>query len=83
MITFEVNDMTCKHCIATITQAVAEVDAQAAVHVDLATRRVNIESSSASVQALSQSIKNAGYSPTVANSNTTASTTKKSGCCCG
>lgn len=83
MITFEVNDMTCKHCIATITQAVAEIDAQAVVHVDLATHRVDIESSTASVQAVSQSIKNAGYSPTVASSNTVVSTAKKTGCCCG
>jgi copper chaperone len=83
MITFEVNDMTCKHCIPTITQAVAGVDPQAAVRIDLATHRVEIESSTANVQALSQSIQDAGYSPSVASLAPLTSAPKKGGCCCG
>lgn len=83
MITFEVKDMTCQHCVATITRAVAEVDAQAAVRVDLATHRVEIESSTASAQALSQSIQDAGYSPSVASLATVTAAPKKGGCCCG
>jgi copper chaperone len=83
MITFEVNDMTCKHCIATITQAVASVDRQADVRIDLASHRVEIESSTASAEALSRCIRDAGYSPSIANSTAVATAPKKGGCCCG
>ena len=35
MITFEVKDMTCGHCIKAITQAVLTVDSTAKVQIDL------------------------------------------------
>jgi len=83
MITFEVKDMTCQHCVASITRAVANVDQQAAVRIDLTTHRVEIESRTASAQALSQSIRDAGYSPAVANSAAMATAPKRGDCCCG
>lgn len=46
MITFEVNDMTCGHCVSMITKAVKQADKDADVSVDLATKRVQIESKS-------------------------------------
>ena len=82
MITFEVKDMTCQHCVSTITRAVAAVDEQATVRIDLPTQRVEIESSTASAQTLRQSITDAGYSPSEANSATLAAVPKKGGCCC-
>ncbi|MGJ7579801.1 heavy-metal-associated domain-containing protein [Variovorax sp. RHLX14] len=82
MIAFDIQDMTCGHCVATITRAVAAVDDRAAVRFDLPTHRVEIESSTASAQALSQSIQDAGYTP-VAASSTPAAAASKKGCCCG
>ena len=82
MIAFDIQDMTCGHCVATITRAVAAVDERAAVRFDLPTHRVEIESSTASAQALSQSIHDAGYTP-VAASLRPATAPKKGGCCCG
>jgi copper chaperone len=81
MIAFDIQDMTCGHCVSTITRAVAAVDERAAVRFDLPAHRVEIESSTASAQALSQSIQDAGYSPVAVNANSAASP-KKGGCCC-
>ena len=62
MIEFEVNDMTCGHCVNAITQAVATVDASAKVEIDLPTHRVRI-SGSDQAQRLAEAIREAGYSP--------------------
>ena len=43
MIAFQVNDMTCGHCVSTITKAVRAVDKGASVEVDLARHRVTID----------------------------------------
>lgn len=87
MITFEVDDMTCGHCVSAITKAVRDVDTDAKVAIDLATRRVVIESSKADPAELGGAIKDAGYTPVVvANPSAApaaAGATKRSGCCCG
>jgi copper chaperone len=84
MITFEVNDMTCGHCASTISKAVAEVDKDANVQIDLKGHRVVVEPTDATMQQLSDAIKNAGYSPVpVDNVSPVAAATKRSGCCCG
>lgn len=62
MITFEVNDMTCSHCVSTITQALKTVDPGASVSIDLASRRVQVASTTADGQALAGAIRDAGYS---------------------
>lgn len=41
MIAFEVNDMTCGHCVSTITKALQAVDKDAKVDIDLARRLVH------------------------------------------
>lgn len=41
---FIVSDMTCNHCVQTITQAVQTAAPGAAVTTDLASHRVSIES---------------------------------------
>jgi copper chaperone len=85
MITFEVNDMTCGHCVGAITEAVASVDPGATVHVDLASHRVEIEPAASSADVLSGAIEGAGYAP-VALASTAAQagkTAARSRCCCG
>lgn len=83
MITFNVKDMTCGHCIKTITQAVLAVDSAANVQIDLSSHRVQIESASA-VAELRQAIVQAGYSPVVTTGEPAISppAKKAGGCCC-
>ena len=63
MTTFEVKDMTCGHCVSAITQAVRAVDPDARLQIDLPTHRVSIDSTAADAAALSDVIKEAGYTP--------------------
>ena len=63
MIDFEVSDMSCGHCAATITRALKAVDPQAEVDVDLGRHRVRVQGSDVDVQALSDAIREAGYTP--------------------
>jgi copper chaperone len=63
MIAFEVKDMTCGHCVSTITQAVKGIDRDAKVDIDLATHRVEIEPAAADARALADAISEAGYTP--------------------
>lgn len=39
---FIVSDMTCNHCVKTITNAIHEIEPKAEVSIDLATHRVAI-----------------------------------------
>jgi copper chaperone len=82
--TFQVDDMTCGHCVSTITKALASVDKRAQVNVDLATRRVEVTSSEADEAELQKAIKEAGYSPVLAQPGPApASQAKRGGCGCG
>ncbi|HEX5686522.1 MAG TPA: heavy-metal-associated domain-containing protein [Ideonella sp.] len=63
MIAFDVNDMSCGHCVGAITQAVTAADPGAQVEVDLANHRVTIQPALAGEQALAQAIREAGYTP--------------------
>ena len=84
MITFEVNDMTCGHCVGVISKAVANIDAGAKVQIDLGNHRVHIEPATATAEQLSDAIKDAGYSPVATHGvSATPAATKRSGCCCG
>ena len=62
MISFQVTDMTCGHCAATITKAVKAVDSAAEVHIDLAAHRVQV-ASDVDAALLQTAIRDAGYSP--------------------
>ena len=66
MIAFEVQDMTCGHCVSTITQAVQALDPKARVQIDLATHRVAIEAVQADAAALGDAIREAGFTPVAA-----------------
>lgn len=84
MIAFEVKDMTCGHCVSTITKAVMAADKDAKVKIDLATHRVQIESTEANAAELSNAIKEAGYTPGEVSATTTSElAVGKKGCCCG
>lgn len=61
--TFQVDDMTCGHCVSAITKAVATLDERAKVNIDLASRRVEVTSAEADEAELQDAIKEAGYSP--------------------
>lgn len=63
MITFEVQDMTCGHCVGSITRAIKALDAQAVVQIDLAAHRVDIEPAIADAAALREAITEAGFTP--------------------
>jgi len=59
---FQVEAMSCGHCVNAVTQAVKSVDPQAQVEVDLAAHKVRVETAreeSAVVRALTE----AGYPP--------------------
>lgn len=66
MTTFHVEDMTCGHCVRTITQAVQALDPKARVQIDLATHRVAIEAVQADAAALGDAIREAGFTPVAA-----------------
>ncbi len=85
MIAFQVNDMTCGHCVSTITRALKAVDAGARVQVDLASHRVQIEPTEADEAELSDAIKEAGYTPVaVADAAAACAPSPAAGkCCCG
>jgi len=65
MTKLNVPDMSCGHCKATVEKAVAGVDANAQVDVDLENRTVNIESALEDA-ALIDALKAGGFEATVA-----------------
>jgi len=85
MVTFEVSDMTCGHCVSAITKAVAFVDPGAKVQVDLASHRVQIEPTASTVAVLGDAIKTAGFTPVAVAGGATRPTqaAPRKGCCCG
>jgi copper chaperone len=62
MIEFNVQAMSCGHCASVIQQTVKAVDAHARVDVDLASKKVKVESA-ASREALARALTEAGYPP--------------------
>jgi copper chaperone len=65
MIALSVPDMSCDHCSARVKAAVASVDPQAQVAVDLDAQRVTVETASPT-DALLQALDAAGYPATLA-----------------
>lgn len=62
MVNFTVNDMTCNHCVGTVNKAVLSVDPLAEVNIDLATKKVAIQSDKAASE-FAHAIEEAGYTP--------------------
>lgn len=91
MIAFEVADMTCGHCVSTLTRALAAADPQAQVRFDLQRHRVQIEPAQADAQVLCEAMAAAGYTPVQvpvpvapAPADKAAPRARQGGCCgCG
>jgi len=60
MYDFQVSDMTCSHCVATVEKAVKSVDGAAKVDIDLGALAVRIESNKP-VEQFAKAIEEAGY----------------------
>ena len=63
MYQFNVPDMTCGHCVSTITKAVKTEDPKAKVEINLGQHLVKVESA-LSQGEIAQQIAEAGYTPT-------------------
>ena len=87
MKTFEVNDMTCGHCVGAITKAIKAAAPHAEVRIDLATHRVMIDRAGVDSIQLAKAIKDAGYTPVVFGDvigiSSKHAAPARSGCCCG
>ncbi|RKE36880.1 copper chaperone [Paraburkholderia sp. BL23I1N1] len=62
-IEFQVEGMSCQHCVAAVTNAIREHDGTAQVQVDLASGRVAVDSVQPA-EALKAAIDEAGYTVT-------------------
>ena len=80
---FRVDDMTCGHCVSTITKAIRGADKGAKVTVDLAQHLVMVEPTEADVQDLSDAITEAGYTPVAVQAAPAVAKPAKAGGCCG
>ena len=58
---FIVNGMSCDHCVRSVTDAVTQLDPAAVVEVDLAGKRVRVQSSKADPASVQAAIAAAGY----------------------
>ena len=63
MLAHVVKDMTCGHCVSTITKAVKDADRDAKLTIDLATHRVEVEPAEADAGEIEEAIREAGYTP--------------------
>ncbi len=61
---FDVDGMSCGHCVKAVTAAVRQLDPQAQVQVDLAGKKVEVESTQ-SREALAKAIADEGYTVAV------------------
>ncbi|MGY8526488.1 heavy-metal-associated domain-containing protein [Paracidovorax citrulli] len=60
MMSFQVEGMSCNHCVAAITRSVQQVDPAARVNADVAAGTVQVESAAAE-SAVRTAIETAGY----------------------
>lgn len=58
--TFQVQGMSCGHCVKAVTQAIEALDASAQVHIDLPSGRVEVQSQY-SRDVLKRAIAEEGY----------------------
>lgn len=62
MYTFNVPKMSCGGCVNTIKKAIMQLDQNAVIEVDLASRKVNVKSD-ISEEAITEAMSDAGYKP--------------------
>ena len=58
--TFQVQGMSCGHCVRAVTQAVQQADPAAQVQVDLASGRIEVQSARPRAE-LARAIEDEGY----------------------
>ncbi len=63
MTTLHVPDMTCQHCVATITKLIQQADPQAQIQIDLSQHKVAVDGG-LSTENLVSLLEDAGYTPT-------------------
>jgi len=59
---FKVHDMTCSHCVKTITKAVKDIAPDAVIEIDLGRHRVSV-GNVGDPDIIEATIRQAGYSP--------------------
>lgn len=62
MLSFQIPNMTCGHCVKAVTQAVHAADPAATVQADLATHEVKVETTASRESVVAQ-LAEAGYQP--------------------
>ncbi len=62
---FTVPDMTCGHCVSTVTKAIKGLDAAAEVKADRASKTLTVETS-VPAPAVAKAMEDAGYPNTAA-----------------
>ena len=65
MLAFRVDDMTCGHCVSTITKTLKTANKDAQVSIDLARHLVQIDAPGTHAQHFSNAISEAGFTPVV------------------
>ena len=82
MVTFRIEDMTCGHCAGKIARAIAGVDRDARIEVDIGQKLVRI-TGAASDAELGEAIGEAGYTPRKVEGAAGPARASAGGCCCG
>jgi copper chaperone len=62
MLSFQIPNVSCGHCVRAVTEAVHEADPAAQVAVDLATKQVQVQTT-ATREAVVAQLTEAGYQP--------------------
>lgn len=78
MLRYQVDDMSCGHCVQAITAAVKGVDPAAQVAIDLQSKSLEVATTAAG-SAVRDAIREAGYTPVEAWEAVPAATAS----CCG
>jgi copper chaperone len=79
---FAVENMTCGHCVRSITSALQQLDPQASVAADLGAGTVEVQGNFSPVEAIA-AMATEGYSATEKLDTTSHSAPKDEGTCCG
>lgn len=62
MLEFNVQDMTCGHCVSVVTKAIKQADPNAKVAIDLPTHKVQVETTE-DRETVAAALTEAGYPP--------------------
>ena len=62
-LSLRVPDMSCGHCVASVTSAVEELEGVGGVDVDLESKQVQVVGQGLDGAAIAEAIRGAGYEP--------------------